>query len=107
MYDPLLGRTYSDIGSDARNNHKCQGMTGLPALPGVAGGRGGPNLIGYQLMESTIPGQMGKDETSLFEGIDTSLTALAQFAGPNPPAALTGGLAAIVTRGQARAERIR
>ena len=66
-----------------------------------------PNVAGYQLMESTIPGQMGKDETSLFEGIDTSLTALAQFAGPNPPAALTAGLAAIVDGGQARAEGIR
>ncbi len=96
IYDPLLGRTYADIGFEARSNHKCQGMTGLPALPGVPGGRGGPNLIGYQLMESTIPGQLGKDETSLFEGIDTSLSALAQFAGPNPPAALTDGLAAIV-----------
>jgi LmbE family N-acetylglucosaminyl deacetylase len=96
IYDPLLGRTYSNIGFEARSNHKCQGMTGLPALPGVPGERRGPNLIGYQLMESTIPGQMGKDETSLFEAIDTSLPALAQFAGPNPPAAVTDGLAAIV-----------
>ncbi len=95
-YDPLLGRTYAEIGADARSNHKCQGMTGLPVLPGIAGGRGGPNVAGYQLMESTLPGQMGKDETSLFEGIDTSLSALAQFAGPNPPAALTAGIAAIV-----------
>src|SRR6185437_13127146 len=71
MYDSLLGRTYAEIGTDARSNHKCQGMTGLPPLPGVPGGRGGPGTAGYQLMESTIPGQMGKDETSLFEGIDT------------------------------------
>ena len=34
MYDPLLGRTYAEIGSDARSNHKCQGTSGLPALPG-------------------------------------------------------------------------
>lgn len=97
MYDPLLGRTYTEIGADARNSHKCQGMTGLPPLPGVNNGRGGgPNIGGFQLMESTVPGQMGKDETSLFEGIDTSLSALAQYAGPNPPAALTAGIAAIV-----------
>ncbi len=95
IYDSLLGRTYSEIGSDARNSHKCQGMTGLPPIPGVAGGRGGPNIGGYQLMESTIPGLIGKDETSLFEGIDTSLAALAQYAGPNPPAALTSAIAAI------------
>jgi len=97
MYDALLGRTYTEIGSDARNSHKCQGMTGLPPLPGVNNGRGGgPNVGGFQLMESTIPGQMGKDETSLFEGIDTSLSALAQYAAPNPPAALTTGIAAVL-----------
>jgi LmbE family N-acetylglucosaminyl deacetylase len=25
-YDPLLGRTYTEIGNDARTSHKCQGM---------------------------------------------------------------------------------
>src|SRR5438477_6767806 len=25
MYDSLLGRTYAEIGSDARSYHKCQG----------------------------------------------------------------------------------
>jgi len=38
---------------------------------------------------------MEKNETSLFDGIDTRLTAIAQYAGPNPPAALTAGLSAI------------
>lgn len=96
MYDSLLGRTYTEIGADARNSHKCQGMTALPPMPGVNGGRGGPNVGGFELKESTLPGQMGKDETSLFEGIDTSLSALVQYAGPNPPAALTAGIAGIV-----------
>ena len=32
-YDPLLGRTYAEIGDDARSNHKCQGMGGLSATP--------------------------------------------------------------------------
>ena len=41
-----------------------------------------------QLVDSQIPGQMDKDETSLFDGIDTSLSALARFAGPTPPDAL-------------------
>jgi len=100
VYDPLLGRTYSDIGADARGNHKCQGMTALPPLPGARGGRGGPGRGGpgsYQLVESTIPGQTEKHETSLFDGIDTSLASLVQFAGPNPPAGLTAGIGAIVT----------
>jgi LmbE family N-acetylglucosaminyl deacetylase len=96
MYDSLLGRTYAEIGTDARSSHKCQGTNGLPPLPGVANGRGGGGgRGGYQLVESTIPGQVGKDETSLFDGVDTRLAALAQFAGGNPPAELTAGLATI------------
>jgi hypothetical protein len=100
-YDPLLGRTYADIGSDARSNHKCQGTGGLPPLPGVAGGRGGRGGGGgYQLMESSLPGQVGKDETSLFDGIDVGLSAVAQYAGADPPQALVKGLAGLVTAGK-------
>jgi hypothetical protein len=47
-------------------------------------------------METSLPGQKDKTETSLFDGIDTSLTSIAQYAGPNPPQALTGALAAIL-----------
>jgi len=93
-YDPLLGRTYNDIGTDARSSHKCQGTNGLPPLPGVSGGRGGGGR-GYQLVDSSMPGQMDKSEASLFDGIDFSLVALARFAGNNPPSELTSGLGAI------------
>ncbi len=95
-YDPLLGRTYAEIGSDARSNHKCQGMGGLPPLPGLGGGRGGRGATGYQLVDSTLPGQKDKDENSLFDGVETTLQSLVQYAGPNPPEALAAGLAAIV-----------
>jgi hypothetical protein len=96
-YDPLLGRTYAEIGGDARGMHKCQGTGGMGMLPGMAGGRGGRGGGGgYQLMDTTISGQMTKDETSLFDGVDTSLAAVAQFAGPKPPEALTAGLEGIV-----------
>ena len=100
-YDELLGRTYAEIGADARTNHKCQGTGGAPAIPGVQfggrgfGGPGGGGMATYQLMDSSIPGQTDKDETSLFDGIDTSLAGLARYAGANPPAALSAGLAAI------------
>src|SRR5215472_2402827 len=40
-YDALLGRTYAEIGADARSYHKCQGVGGLGALPGFNTGRGG------------------------------------------------------------------
>ena len=95
-YDPLLGRTYAEIGADARGMHKCQGTGGMGMLPGMAGGRGGRGAGGYQLRDTTIAGQMAKDETSLFDGVDTSLAAVAQFAGPKPPEPLTAGLEAIV-----------
>jgi LmbE family N-acetylglucosaminyl deacetylase len=95
-YDALLGRTYLDIGADARSYHKCQGMGQLAPLPGgIGGGRGLAGPSHYRLVDSTIPGQMDRDETSLFDGIDTSLSGLASFAGPNPPEALKAGLAAI------------
>src|SRR5436190_1364864 len=93
QYDELLGRTYAEIGTDARSNHKCQGASGLPPLPGFGGGRGFAGSPSYQLIDSTIPGQMQKDEASVFDAIDTSLAGIARFAGPNPPAALTSGLA--------------
>ncbi|MGA3234709.1 MAG: PIG-L family deacetylase [Bryobacteraceae bacterium] len=68
------------------------GRGGAPA--GRGGGFGGGR--GYSLVDTTLAGQMQKQESSLFEGIDTSLTSIAQYAGPNPPAALTAGLAAIL-----------
>jgi len=146
-YDSLLGRTYAEIGTDARASHKCQGMgvgaTPLPAgvggrggaggarggapgaapgaAAGAAGGRGaagpgagGPGAGGpatgapggggpgggrgggYQLMETSIAGQKDKNETSLLDGVDVSLTGIAQYAGTNPPPALTSALSAIL-----------
>ena len=76
VYDQLLGRTYTEIGTEARSMHKCQGMAQLLALPAPA------ITASYQLVETTMPGQMQKDETSLFDGIDThAFASLASFAG--------------------------
>ncbi len=99
VYDPLLGRTYADIGNDARSNHKCQGVGGVPPLPGGAGGRGGGRGGGggtYTLVDTTIAGQKDKDETSFFDGVDVSLAGLSKYAGTSPPSALVEGLHAIV-----------
>jgi hypothetical protein len=101
-YDPLLGRTYAEIGTDARSNHKCQGMGGVPALPGFNNGRGGPGGgAGYQLIDSAIAGQKDKTETSLFDGVDTRIEALAQYAGPNLPEGLVSALNAIASNAKA------
>src|SRR5215217_4015646 len=61
-YDTLLGKTYAEIGIEARSMHKCQGMGQLLSLPAPAA------EASYQLVETTIQGQMAKDETSLFDG---------------------------------------
>ena len=97
VYDPLLGKTYSEIGTEARSMHKCQGTAQLLALPG-------PSPDSFQLVESTIAGQLDREERSLFDGVDTSVAGLAQFAGARPPRGLAEGLAAIQTTAQ-NAER--
>ena len=89
VYDALLGRTYSEIGAEARSMHKCQGMGQLLSLPAAA------SQSTYQLVETTLPAQMQRDETSLFDGVDTSLMSLAKYTGVRPPRDLTNGLQVI------------
>lgn len=89
QYDPLLGKTYAEIGTEERSMHKSQGMAQLLSLPG-------PFTTTYQLAESTLPGAR-HDETSLFDGIDTSILSLAKVAGAKPPKDLMDGLTAITT----------
>ena len=98
IYDELLGRTYSEIGTQARSMHKCQGMAQLLALPG-------PVTRAYSLVESTISGQKDRDEKLLTDGIDTSIASLAQYAGPRPSKDLVDGLAAITTQVRAAQQR--
>jgi LmbE family N-acetylglucosaminyl deacetylase len=98
VYDELLGRTFSAIGTEARSMHKCQGMAQLLALPG-------PVVRTYRLVETTIPGQMQKDEKLLTDGIDSSVASLSQFAGPRPPKDLVDGLASIAAAVQSAQKR--
>ena len=90
VYDSLLGRTYSEIGFEARSMHKCQGLGLVLSLPG-------PSVGSFQLVESTIAGQAQRIERSLFDGVDSSIAGLAQFAGARPPRELTSGLKAIAS----------
>lgn len=87
-FDPLLGRTYSELGLEARSMHKCQGTSQLLLLPGENRSRN------YRLTDSVI-GQPGIAPADLFDGIDTSLAGLASYAGPQPPVELTSGLASV------------
>ena len=87
-YDPLLGRTYAELGGHARSMHKCQGISPLIMMPG-------PAAATYRLVDTTIPDQADAAETSLFDGIDTSIEGLAGFAGTGAPRDLVEGLATV------------
>ena len=89
VYDELLGKTYNEIGTEARSMHKCQGMAQLLALPSPSA------TASYQLVETTLAAQLQKDETSLFDGVDSSITGLAALAGPRAPKSLNEGLTVI------------
>jgi LmbE family N-acetylglucosaminyl deacetylase len=91
VYEPQLGCTIGELGSIASGMHLCQGRTPIV-------GAAGPTISRHRLIETTVASQRGKDETSLFEGIDISLGSLAAFAGDRAPDALTSGLAAISSR---------
>jgi LmbE family N-acetylglucosaminyl deacetylase len=80
-FDPVLGRTYSELGLEARSMHKCQGTSQLLLLPGASFTRV------YRLKDTTI-GEQGVAPKDMFDGIDTSVPGLARFAGEQPPAAL-------------------
>jgi len=88
VYDPLLGRTYTEIGAEGRAMHKCQGMAQLLPLPGSFS-------VKYQLVDTALPGGLERDERTLTDGLDLSLPGLVRFAGANPPAPLAKGLGEI------------
>ncbi|HMD35828.1 MAG TPA: PIG-L family deacetylase [Vicinamibacterales bacterium] len=95
-YDSLLGKTYAETGTEARSMHKCQGMAQLLSLPA-------PQTTTYQLVESAVAAA-DHDESSLFDGLDTSIAGLAKLAGARPPKDLTDGLG-VIARSVAAAQK--
>lgn len=86
-FDPLLGRTYVEIGTEERGMHKSQAMAQLLALPS------GRSQQRYLLMDSLVPPASSPgEESSFFQGIDTTIPGLAALAGTTPPPALISGL---------------
>ena len=85
VFEPLLGRTFGELGIEARSMHKCQGTSQLLPLPGASTTR-------TYLLQDSVIGQPGIAPKSFFEGLDTSLAALTAFAGASPPAALSAGV---------------
>ena len=97
-FDPLLGRTYAQIGSAARSMHKCQGMPQLLRLPGDSWAR-------YALADTAIEHRDGAGDAPLFDGIDSSLSGLIQYAGATAPRDLTLALTGLERHAQAAQRR--
>ena len=71
LFDPLLGKTYYQIGMEERAFHRCQGMQQLIPLPRE-------NSSQWELVDATI--EIQSSETDLYDGIDTSLFAIEGYA---------------------------
>lgn len=99
-FDPILGRTYNELASEARSMHKCQGMSQLLALPASTGGGGGPmgpgGIRAYRLRDTVLEGGVARTDREVFDGVDTSLRSLLAFA-PGAPAQLGAALDRIST----------
>jgi LmbE family N-acetylglucosaminyl deacetylase len=89
-FDPALGRTYAELGLEARSMHKCQGASQELLLPGEPSSR----TYTYRLRDSTIDPEKAAPRT-FFEGIDVALVGLGRFAGDRKPADLISRLTAI------------
>jgi LmbE family N-acetylglucosaminyl deacetylase len=85
-FDALLGRTYAELGLEARSMHKCQGTSQLLLLPGVSQSRT------YKFQDGR-PSNGALD--NLFGGIDTSVVGLIRFAGERQQPSLRTALVAL------------
>jgi len=74
-FDPIAGRTYQERAWLAYNKHQTQAM-GLAPVPGDF-------FYYFSLHESLVP--VPEQETSIFDGLDPSLTGLADHPGNNSP----------------------
>jgi LmbE family N-acetylglucosaminyl deacetylase len=92
MYDPILGRTFAEVGGEARSMHKCQGMSQLLPLPASEGNQGPGGMRGYRLHDTVLPGGVSRTEIDLFDGVPTGVTSLASFAGGQAPPELMASL---------------
>jgi len=82
-YDPILGQSYVQIAREGLGFQRSQ--NGGPEIP-----LSGPQAANYHRFGSHIDAK--EKEESFFDGIDTSLAAIATLAEPNPPSWLVRGL---------------
>ena len=70
-YDPLIGRSYFEIAMEGRSQHKSQEMGSLELR--------GKQQSGLRLLETFAA--KTENESSIFDGIDTSITGISKLAG--------------------------
>lgn len=75
-YDPLIGRSYFEVAMEGRSQHKSQEMGVLELR--------GKQSSGVRLLEN-LAGKV-ENETSVFDGIDTSIKGIAKLTNNNEPA---------------------
>jgi LmbE family N-acetylglucosaminyl deacetylase len=73
IYDPLLGRSYREIGREGLSRHRSQGA-------GQARAPRGSSRVALWLVDTVLP-QEGR-ETSLFDGVETGWLGIAKIVGP-------------------------
>jgi len=79
-FDPVLGRSYNELASDGRSRHRSQDM-------GMIQSRGS-QIRTFPRLFSQV--EAPERESSLFAGIDVSITGIAKFAGKDGGRMLPG-----------------
>jgi LmbE family N-acetylglucosaminyl deacetylase len=96
-FDPLYGRSYYQIAMAGRSRHRSQDMGRIESL--------GPRRTAVRLLNSRVAVDEGSGESSVFDGVDTTLVGLLAVSGPGElRAELAATLAAYAER-LARARR--
>lgn len=85
LLNPVIGRSYAEIAAEGRSQHKSQEMGSIELI--------GPQSSVLRLAQN-LSGGSGGSETSLFDGMDTSVTGLAALVGL-PAGSLATELAAV------------
>jgi hypothetical protein len=70
-FDPVLGRSYAELAAEGRSKHRSQDFGMIQAR--------GTQPRSFPRLESSV--EVPERETSLFAGIDTSITGIAKYAG--------------------------
>jgi hypothetical protein len=71
VYDPVLGRTCNEIGRRGAQHAHVPGHVAAPAA--AAGPDAGPGGVrAYRLRDTVLPDGVNRQETEMFDGVDTS-----------------------------------